>query len=146
MITNGYKVTQQREATIWVLLENDQDHMSAEDVFMILKAKVPEIGLATVYRTLELLSELHIVEKMTFGDGITRFDLRNQNHEHMHHHVICKECEFVREIQEDWLHELEERIARRYGFVVTDHRLDFVGVYNKCEVKSCKKHVCAVVS
>jgi Fur family ferric uptake transcriptional regulator len=57
-------------------------------VFMLVKAKFPDIGLATVYRTLELLSELHIVEKMNFGDGVARFDLRDDDLEHMHHQLI----------------------------------------------------------
>ncbi len=56
--SKGYKLTPQREATVRVLLENEEDHLSAEDVFMLVKDKAPEIGLATVYRTLELLSEL----------------------------------------------------------------------------------------
>ena len=61
--SQGYKLTPQREATVRVLLENEEDHLSAEDVFMLVKEKAPEIGLATVYRTLELLSELHVVER-----------------------------------------------------------------------------------
>ncbi len=52
----SYKLTPQREATVRVLLENEEDHLSAEDVYLLVKEKSPEIGLATVYRTLELLS------------------------------------------------------------------------------------------
>ena len=63
--SQGYKLTPQREATVSVLLENEDDHLSAEDVFMLVK-RGSEIGLATVYRTLELLSELHVVEKINF--------------------------------------------------------------------------------
>ena len=115
--------------------------MSAEDVFMLVRKKFPEIGLATVYRTLELLAELHIVQKMNFGDGVARFDLRMEGHEHMHHHLICKVCGALEEIEDDWLQELEQRIAREYGFQVTDHRLDFRGVYQTCKnnSKPCKR-------
>ncbi|MDA0175282.1 transcriptional repressor, partial [Solirubrobacter taibaiensis] len=56
----SYKLTPQREATVRVLLENEEDHLSAEDVYLLVKEKSPEIGLATVYRTLELLSELKV--------------------------------------------------------------------------------------
>ena len=52
----SYKLTPQREATVRVLLENEADHLSAEDVYLKVKDKAPEIGLATVYRTLELIS------------------------------------------------------------------------------------------
>lgn len=68
--SQGYKLTPQREATVRVLLENEEDHLSAEDVFMLVKDKFPEIGLATVYRTLELLSEMHVVEKMNSATAL----------------------------------------------------------------------------
>lgn len=141
----GYKLTPQREATLKVLLENERDHLSAEDVFMLVKGKFPEIGLATVYRTLELLCELHVVEKMNFGDGVARYDLRSDNHAHMHHHMICNECGSVKEIKDDWLHELEQRLEREYGFVVSDHRLDFMGTFRTCQESECKR-ACKAVS
>ncbi|XID93955.1 Fur family transcriptional regulator [Paenibacillaceae bacterium WGS1546] len=141
LTVNGYKLTPQREITLKVLLENEKDHMSAEEVFMMVRQKFPEIGLATVYRTLELLAELQIVQKMNFGDGVARFDLRMEGHDHMHHHLVCKVCGALEEIEEDWLPELEQRVASEYGFKVTDHRLDFMGVYQTCKNKHkpCKR-------
>jgi len=144
MAAKGYKLTVQRAVTLRVLLENEQDHLSAEEVFMLVKAKYPEIGLATVYRTLELLTELHIVEKMNFGDGVARFDLRSEDHEHMHHHLICHTCGALKEIKDDWLLELEERLLREYGFRVTDHRLDFTGHFKACNSTECKRQRKAV--
>ncbi|XEC97597.1 Fur family transcriptional regulator [Paenibacillus tarimensis] len=143
-MNKGYKLTAQREATVLVLLENEQDHLSAEDVFMLVRQKFPEIGLATVYRTLELLAELNIVEKMNFGDGVARFDLRSEEQAHMHHHLICTVCGKLKEIKEDWLLELEQRVEREYGFKVTDHRLDFMGVYHACNGEECKRECKAV--
>lgn len=130
--SQGYKLTPQREATVRVLLENEEDHLSAEDVFMLVKDKAPEIGLATVYRTLELLSELHVLEKMNFGDGVARYDLRNDSSNHHHHHLICVQCGAVDEIMEDWLGPLEQRLEKEFHFTVLDHRLDFQGVCHRC--------------
>ncbi|MBD0380671.1 ferric iron uptake transcriptional regulator [Paenibacillus sedimenti] len=130
--SQGYKLTPQREATVRVLLENEEDHLSAEDVFMLVKDKAPEIGLATVYRTLELLSELHVLEKMNFGDGVARYDLRDDSTRHHHHHLICVQCGAVDEIMEDWLGPLEERLERDFHFQVLDHRLDFQGICHRC--------------
>lgn len=130
--SQGYKLTPQREATVRVLLENEEDHLSAEDVYMLVKDKAPEIGLATVYRTLELLSELHVVEKMNFGDGVARYDLRNDSSHHHHHHLICVQCGSVDEIMEDWLGQLEERLDVEFNFQVLDHRLDFQGICHRC--------------
>jgi len=137
----AFKLTPQREATVRVLLENEEDHLSAEEVFMLVKDKFPEIGLATVYRTLELLSELHVLEKMNFGDGVARYDLRNDSTHHHHHHMICVQCGSVDEIMEDWLIALEERLEREFKFTVIDHRLDFQGICHRCKdkVRTTKK-------
>ena len=86
---SSYKLTPQREATVRVLIENEKDHLSAEDVYLKVKDKAPEIGLATVYRTLELLAELKVVDKINFGDGVARFDLRKEGAKHFHHHLVC---------------------------------------------------------
>jgi Fur family transcriptional regulator, ferric uptake regulator len=136
LLAQGYKLTPQREATVRVLLENEEDHLSAEDVFMLVKDKAPEIGLATVYRTLELLSELHVVEKMNFGDGVARYDLRDDSTRHHHHHLICVQCGSVDEIMEDWLLPLEERLENEFQFHVLDHRLDFQGICRRCHVQT----------
>jgi len=133
--SQSYKLTPQREATVRVLLEHEVDHLSAEDVFMLVKDKSPDIGLATVYRTLELLSELHVVEKLNFGDGVARYDLRNENNRHHHHHLICMKCGSVEEIMEDMLLPLEDRLEKEYNFTVMDHRLDFHGVCRNCKEK-----------
>jgi len=136
--SQGFKLTPQREATVRVLLENETDHLSAEEVFMLVKDKAPEIGLATVYRTLELLSELHVLEKMNFGDGVARYDLRSDTSHHHHHHLICVQCGSVKEIMEDWLTPLEERLQRELNFRVLDHRLDFQGICSSCAEKAAE--------
>lgn len=130
--TQGYKLTPQREATVRILLENEEDHLSAEDVFLLVKEIAPEIGLATVYRTLELLTELHVVEKLNFGDGVARYDLRGDTNKHHHHHLICVVCGTMEEIKEDWLLPLEERLLDQFGFETVDHRLDFQGICRRC--------------
>ena len=129
----NYKLTPQREATVRVLLENEQDHLSAEDVFLLVKEKAPDIGLATVYRTLELLLELKIVDKINFGDGVFRYDLRKDGVVHFHHHLVCMRCGAVREIEEDLLSDVEEIVESDYGFKIKDHRLTFHGICSKCQ-------------
>ena len=132
----SYKLTPQREATVRVLLEHEEDHLSAEDVYLLVKEKAPEIGLATVYRTLELLNELKVVDKINFGDGVSRYDLRQEGAAHFHHHLVCIECGAVDEIQEDLLEEVEKVVERDWKFQVKDHRLTFHGVCWRCQEKS----------
>lgn len=133
---SSYKLTPQREATVRVLIENEKDHLSAEDVYLKVKDKAPEIGLATVYRTLELLAELKVVDKINFGDGVTRFDLRKEGAKHFHHHLVCMECGKVDEIHEDLLPKVEERVESEYQFKILDHRLTFHGICAECQAKS----------
>ena len=134
-----YKLTPQREVTLRVLLENESDHLSAEDVFMKVKDKYPEIGLATVYRTLELLNELNILDKINFGDGVSRYDLRKEGAEHFHHHLVCINCGSVEEIEEDLLGEVEKKVENDFQFKITDHRLTFHGICRTCTSNSENK-------
>lgn len=131
--SKSYKLTPQREATVRVLLENEEDHLSAEDVYLLVKEKAPEIGLATVYRTLELLNELEIVDKINFGDGVSRYDLRKEGAAHFHHHLVCIECGTVDEIQDDLLGDVEKIVEKDWNFKIKDHRLTFHGVCHRCQ-------------
>lgn len=133
--SKSYKLTPQREATVRVLLEHEEDHLSAEDVYLLVKDKAPEIGLATVYRTLELLTELKIVDKINFGDGVSRYDLRKEGADHFHHHLVCIECGSVNEIQEDLLGDVERIVERDWHFKIKDHRLTFHGICKRCQDK-----------
>jgi len=144
LTAKGYKLTAQREETVKVLLENEDNHLTTEEIYMIVKNRVAEIGIATVYRTLELLKELHVIEKVNFGDGVYRFDLRRKNQAHFHHHLICTECGAVQEILEDWLLPLEKRVLHEFGFTVEDHRLDFQGVCHSCKAKHTSEKCKAV--
>ena len=130
---SSYKLTPQREATVRVLIENEKDHLSAEDVYLKVKDKAPEIGLATVYRTLELLAELKVVDKINPGDGVARCDLRKEGAKHFHHHLVCMECGRVDEIHEDLLPKVEERVESEYQFKILDHRLTFHGICSECQ-------------
>lgn len=137
--SQSYKLTPQREATVRVLLENEKDHLSAEDVYLLVKEKAPEIGLATVYRTLELLSELKVVDKINFGDGVSRFDLRREGADHFHHHLVCMECGTVDEIQEDLLGDVEMQVEKDWKFKIKDHRLTFHGICHRCQEKEAER-------
>ncbi|MGX6961129.1 Fur family transcriptional regulator [Vagococcus xieshaowenii] len=129
----GYKLTPQREATVQVLIENEKDHLTAEEIYLLVKLKSPDIGLATVYRTLEMLTELKIIDKISFTDGVARYDLRKEGAKHFHHHLLCLECGDIQEIEDDLLLEVEKTVERDFRFRVTDHRLTFHGICHKCQ-------------
>lgn len=128
----GYKFTGQRAAILDTLVQCSGQHVSTEELFNLVKAKHPEIGLATVYRTMILLDKLNLVHKLDFDDGFSRYELVKPNEDHRHHHLICNTCGCVSEVEEDLLDNLEEEILRKNGFLVKDHRVQFYGLCKKC--------------
>ncbi|GAB3052459.1 ferric iron uptake transcriptional regulator [Virgibacillus ainsalahensis] len=134
----SYKLTPQREAIVRILLEREEEHLSAEEIYLLVKEIAPEIGLATVYRTLDLLSELKIVDKINFGDGVSCYDLRKEGAKHFHHHLVCIECGSVEEIVEDLLEDVEKIVQNDWGFMVKDHRLTFHGLCKQCQEVTVK--------
>nr|WP_293658316.1 Fur family transcriptional regulator [Anaeromicrobium sp.] len=132
----GYKLTPQRRATLDTVIENKGKHLSTEEIYDIVKEKCPEIGLATVYRTLQLLDELDIISKINLDDGCSRYELNNDDDNHQHHHLICTKCGAIIEVGVDLLDELESEIERNYNFTISDHKVKFFGHCSKCN-KSC---------
>ncbi|QGG48260.1 Fur family transcriptional regulator [Heliorestis convoluta] len=128
-----YKLTPQRQIILRALLANDEEHLSAEDVYGIVKQKHPEIGLATVYRTLELLAELDVLLKMDFGDGRLRYEFADLDGTHHHHHLICNNCGKVQEFEDDLLEGLEQTIQKNSNFKILDHQLKFFGLCAECQ-------------
>ena len=127
-----YKLTPQRQIILKAFIEKDRRHLSAEELYSIVKESYPEIGLATVYRTLDLLAELEILQKMDFGDGKARFELNDEDVHH-HHHLICLSCGKVQEFDLDLLDLLEERINKNTGFDIINHRLKVYGYCSDCQ-------------
>lgn len=71
----GLKVTRQRLLVLSVLEQNNGSHMTAEDIYELVSEDYPEIGLATVYRTLQLLWDMQLVDRISFDDGCVRYEL-----------------------------------------------------------------------
>lgn len=128
----GYKLTSQRRATLDIILKNEGKHMSTEEVFLEVKKVYPEIGLATVYRTMLLLEEMQVLLRHNFDDGRNRYEYNHPEEDHHHHHLICKKCGKVFEVEEDLLEELEIKIEQKYKFKVMDHKVQFMGYCSEC--------------
>ena len=128
----GYKLTSQRRAILDIILKNEGKHMSTEEVFLEVKKVYPEIGLATVYRTMLLLEEMQVLLRHNFDDGRNRYEYNHPEEDHHHHHLICKKCGKVFEVEEDLLEELEIKIEQKYKFKVMDHKVQFMGYCSEC--------------
>lgn len=131
-----HKMTPQRQIVLQIFLDHPGEHLSAEDVHGILRDNRTEIGLATVYRSLELLSGLGILQKLEFGDGCSRYEVNDKDPKaHHHHHLICIKCNKVIEFEEDLLDNLENDIAEKSGFKIHDHQVKFFGICKECQEK-----------
>lgn len=130
-----YKLTPQRQIVLQAFVDNPGNHLSAEDVHNIVRKQSAEIGLATVYRTLELLSDMDVLQKMDFGDGRSRYEINEDTSEHHHHHLICLNCGVVKEFEDDLLETLETVIARKSNFKIVDHQVKFFGYCDQCQKK-----------
>ncbi|HHV75274.1 MAG TPA: transcriptional repressor [Thermoanaerobacterium sp.] len=128
----GFKLTTQRRAILDVIIENREKHLSSEEIYDLVREKYPEIGLATVYRTLQLFDEMGIIYKLNFDDGRSRYELYH-NEDHQHHHLICLKCGSVIEMEGDLLENLEEAIENTKNFQIIDHNVKFFGYCSKCK-------------
>ncbi|OON91019.1 MAG: transcriptional repressor [Candidatus Epulonipiscium fishelsonii] len=128
----GYKLTTQRRGILDILIDNSGKHLSTEEIYDCVKVQYPEIGLATVYRTLQLFEEMELVDRLNFDDGCSRYELHVQGQVHHHHHLLCQSCNKVFEVDSDLLEEVEKEIEQKYNFKVFDHNVMFYGKCQKC--------------
>ena len=132
----GYKLTPQRRAIVDTIIKNEGKHMTAEEIYDEVKKDCPEIGLATVYRTVLLLEEVKLLSRLDLSDGCSRYEIIHKDEEHRHHHLICDQCNKVIEVEEDLLEELEHRIETKYKYKIHDHSVKFFGLCDECMKKN----------
>ncbi len=126
---HNLKITKQRRAVLETFLSSEE-HISAEELYKMVSAKEPKIGLATVYRTLALLTESGLAAELDFGDGQKRYE---HNYQHAHHdHMICTQCGKIIEFQNSLIEKLQEEVAKEHGFEMTTHKLDMFGICKDC--------------
>ena len=128
-----YKLTPQREKIVEILVENDEQHLSAEELYFILKEKTPDIGIATVYRTLDIFYELKILEKIYFSNGVYKYHLRQYVDDLLHHHLIWTNCKNIEKVSNPIFNKLIEYMRKEYSFEVQDNSLSFYGTCAKCK-------------
>jgi len=136
----GYRMTEGRETVLDVLAGAKRgEHLSAEDIYMKAHQICPAVGLTSVYRTLDLLVQLSMVDKFDFGDGRARYELaEGSSGVKHHHHLVCTVCGAILEY-DDFLEEelklvkrTEEGLSKKYGFKITGHVVQFYGICKRC--------------
>jgi len=130
---HGYKLTPQRHAVLKVIAAS-HDHLTAEAIYEKAHAENHEIGLVTIYRTLDLLSKLNLVCRVHASDGCRSYMMRRPT-EH-HHHLVCSSCGKVVDFAGCTLADLEQRLSQETGFDINGHLLEFYGLCPDCSPAS----------
>ncbi|NQV70963.1 MAG: ferric iron uptake transcriptional regulator [Pseudohongiella sp.] len=129
----GLKVTLPRVKILQMLESSETRHLSAEDVYKALIEADEDVGLATVYRVLTQFETAGLVMRHHFEGGSSVFELTTANH---HDHIVCHNCGVVEEFFDEVIEIQQEKIAKKYGFKITDHSLYLYGVCKKCQGSS----------
>jgi Fur family ferric uptake transcriptional regulator len=130
---HGYKLTPQRHAILKVIASSS-DHLTPEEIYEKACVKRPDIGLVTVYRTLELLGELNLVCRVHAPDGCRSYMMRRPT-EH-HHHLICSRCGRVVDFTDCTLADMERKLSKETKFDISGHLLEFYGLCPDCRPAS----------
>ncbi len=124
---HSLKQTKQREAILEVFL-HARGHVTSEEIYAAVRDQYPNIGYTTVYRTMKLLCEAGLAHERHFDDGITRYEIEHEHHDHL----VCVKCGKIIEFECAMIEATQEKIADRYGFRVLRHRHELYGHCPDC--------------
>ena len=127
---NNLKITKQRRIVLKVFLES-KDHLSVEELYNKVLKTEPKIGLATVYRTLALLTKSGLALEIDFGDGQKRYE---SSYRSVHHdHMVCTKCGKILEFNHPLIEKYQDEVAEQNNFKITSHKLDLFGHCKDCK-------------
>ena len=126
----GYRLTEPRRS-LAALIADQGGHFTAAELVRTARARHLGVGRATVFRTLEVLAELGVVERLDLPSGEHAYVGCEPAH---HHHVVCSQCGRTSEIDDAGLRPVMREVARQTGYRVDEHRLEVFGLCPTCQV------------
>jgi len=130
----GLKCTPQRIA-VYKVIDESRTHMSIEKIHADVKRVLPNVGLATIYRTLDSLIELGLIEKVHLEDGCHNFTTAFSGHRHA---LVCKVCDQVVKYEDCPLEGIKETVSKKTGFKIDTHYLQLFGTCSECQASQRK--------
>jgi len=124
---HGLKNTKQREAILEVFLHGT-GHVTSDELFQRVREEHPNIGYTTVYRTMKLLCDAGLAAERHFDDGITRYEIAHEHHDHL----VCTRCGKIIEFESQVIEDTQSQIADSHGFRVLRHRHELYGHCRDC--------------
>ena len=135
------RLTKPRQAILDILNHTGR-HLSAEQIYKKASKISLKVGLATIYRNLELLVRIGLIWKFDAGDNKARYEIAKRPEESHHHHLICKKCNSIIDYsdsvdnEKDFIREREKNLSSKYNFKIENHCIDFFGLCYKCSKSS----------
>ncbi|HOV15461.1 MAG TPA: transcriptional repressor [Spirochaetota bacterium] len=130
--SNNVKHSKQREMILEIFL-NNQEHLTTQELFEIVKKVNKDIGVATVYRAMKIFCDAGLAEEVDVGDGNKRYE-HKFNHKH-HDHLICNKCGKIIEFYNPQIEKIQLEICNELNFQSKNHRLQIYGVCSDCKTK-----------
>lgn len=130
MADHGLKSTRQRTLIVETFF-GSEGHLSVEELWDKVRGADARVSVATVYRTMKLLSDSGLAHARNFGDGQTRYEAAVGRHHH--DHLICTNCGTIVEFENDRIEAMQDAVARRHGFKVTSHKMELYGLCKDCQ-------------
>jgi Fur family ferric uptake transcriptional regulator len=127
---SGYRTGSARQAVVSVLARGDCCR-TVPEIATELRAAGREVGIASVYRVVDLLAEQNLVQKLDLGDGRAHYERLELADDH-HHHLVCNECGRVEPFADDELEAALRRVERETGFAVASHDVLLRGACDDC--------------
>ncbi|MCB0876257.1 MAG: Fur family transcriptional regulator [Solirubrobacterales bacterium] len=127
----GHRSSAPRSAVL-ELIGNQECVLSAREIADELRDRGRPVGVATVYRTLEVLEAMRLVQRLDVGDGSARYEPALPGGEHHHHHLICDSCGRVTPFEDPRLERAIDDLGRRLDYAVGDHDVILRGVCPQC--------------
>jgi Fe2+ or Zn2+ uptake regulation protein len=126
---SGYRLTRPRRAVVETLA-NSQRALNATEIYDLAREQYPSLGLVSVYRTLEKLEELELIQRVHHPDGCQAFIAGFTGHQHL---LICKKCGHTEFFEGDDLEPLFRRVAQESGYQIQEHWLQLFGFCFQCQ-------------
>ena len=130
----GHRTGAARRAIVSVLAKSDCCK-TAPEIAAEVRSAGREVGIASVYRVLDLLAEKELVQKLDLGDGRTHYERVDVADDH-HHHLVCNECGRVEPFADDGLEAALKRVEQDTGFAVASHDVLLRGACDDCREPS----------
>jgi len=124
--------SKQREQILDIFLKTEH-HPTINDLYYLVRKKEPKIGLATVYRTMEVICDAGLARKVYFGDNTKHYE-HKYKHQH-HHHLVCLKCGKVIEITSGKLEKIQKELAKKHNFTIAKDTMKIFGTCRTCKRK-----------